>query len=115
MGEMISIPLEEYQSLQAAALDLADLRAYDRAKVQLTAGEDELVPSVVVQRLVAGENPLRVWREHRGLTQAALAEASSVNRVQIADIEASRKTGSVETVKKLAGALALTIDELVCG
>lgn len=35
-----------------------------------------------------------------------------MNRTQIADIEAGRKTGSVATLKKLAGALAVAIDDL---
>ena len=91
----------------------ADLRAYDGAKARLAAGEDELVPAAVVDRLLAGEAPLRVWREYRGLSQVALGEASGVNRVQIADIEAGRKTGSVETVKKLATALGIGLDDLV--
>jgi transcriptional regulator with XRE-family HTH domain len=56
---------------------------------------------------------LRVWRDVRGLTQMALAEASGVNRVQIADIEAGRKTGSVATIGKLAEALGIGIDDLV--
>ena len=113
MGEVISIPVEEYHGLLRAAEELADLRAYDSAKARLAAGEDELVPGVVVDRLLAGEAPLRVWREYRGLSQVALAAASGVNRVQIADIEAGRKTGSVETVKKLAAALGVGLDELV--
>lgn len=112
MGEMISIPLEEYRSLQAAAEELADLQAYDRALAQLANGDEELLPAEFVKRLLSGESPLRAWREFRSLTQTALAEASSVNRVQIADIEAGRKSGSIETVKKLAEALGITLDEL---
>ncbi len=113
MGEMISIPLEEYRSLQAAAEELADLQAYDRALALLANGDEELLPAEFVKRMVSGESPLRVWREFRGLTQTALADASSVNRVQIADIEAGRKSGSIETGKKLADALSITLDELI--
>jgi transcriptional regulator with XRE-family HTH domain len=36
-----------------------------------------------------------------------------VNRVQIIDIEAGRKTGSVETLRKLAQELGIDIDDLV--
>ncbi len=43
----------------------------------------------------------------------ALAKASGVNRVQIADIEAGRGKGSVETLRKLAEALRVTIDDLI--
>lgn len=113
MGEMISIPLEEYRSLQAAAEQLADLQAYDRGVAQLANGNEELLPAEFVKRMLSGESPLRVWREFRGRTQTALAKASSVNRVQIADIEAGRKSGSIETVKKLADALGITLDELI--
>ncbi|MCX7284706.1 MAG: helix-turn-helix transcriptional regulator [Novosphingobium sp.] len=113
MGEMITIPLDEYQALLHAAEDLDDLRAFDRAKAALATGEDELVPAETLKRLLSGESPLRVWRELRGLTQSGLASASGVNRVQIADIEASRRKGSLETARKLADALGIAIDDLV--
>lgn len=113
MGEMISIPVEEYEGLRQTAEDFADLRAFDRAKAALAAGDDELLPADLVRRILAGESPLRVWREYRGLTQVALAEASGANRVQIAEIETGRRVGSVETVKKLAVALGVAMDDLV--
>ncbi len=113
MGEMVSIPLEEYRRLQASAEDLADIQAYDRVMAQLASGEDEALPSAMVKRMLAGESRLRIWREYRGFSQTALSELARVNRVQIADIEAGRKSGSIETAKKLAEALRITIDELV--
>lgn len=112
MGKMVSIPLKEYQSLQAAAVDLADLQSYDHAMAQLANGREELLPAELVKRILAGGSPLRAWREFRGLTQVALAETSKVNRVQIADIEAGRKNGSIETLKKLSEALNITLDDL---
>jgi len=113
MGEMITIPLDEYKALMGAAEDLADLRAFDRAKAALASGDDELIPAEYVRRMIAGERPLRVWRDYRGMTQIALAEASGVNRVQIANIEAGAKSGSIDTLKKLADALGITVDDLV--
>ena len=112
MNEMITITRAEYDRLREAAEDLADIAAYDRAKAALAAGEDELVPAAFADRLLDKENPVRVYRDLRGLTQTALAAASGVNRVQIADIEAGRKTGSVTTLRKLADALAVTLDDL---
>nr|WP_246553316.1 helix-turn-helix transcriptional regulator [Sphingopyxis soli] len=92
---------------------IADLSAYDGAKTALAAGEEELVPADYAKRLIAGESPLRVWRELRGLSQVKLAAVSGVNRVQIADIEVGRGKGSVETVRKLADALGVRVDDLV--
>jgi mRNA interferase RelE/StbE len=113
MNEMVTIPREEYERLQEAAEDLAAIAAYDRVKADIAAGREELIPAESVDRLIDGESPVRVFRELRGLTQAALAGRSGVNRVQIADIEAGRKTGSVETIRKLAAALNVSIDDLV--
>ncbi len=113
MGEMVSVPVEEYQRLLAMAEGLSDVLAFDRAVDTLARGEDELVPAELAHRLIAGEAPLRVWREYRGLTQAALSEKSGVNRVQIANIESGARTGSVVTIKKLAVALGVAMDDLV--
>lgn len=112
MSEMVTIPREEYDRLQAAAEDLADLKAYDRAKADLTSGEDELIPAEYVNRLLNGESALRVYRDLRGLTQAALAEKAGVNRVTIAEIETGRKQGSVTTLRALADALGVMLDDL---
>ena len=112
MGEMITIPAAEYRALLGSAANLADLRAHDRAMAAITRGDEELVPEAFAKRLIAGESPVRVWRELRGLTQTALSEASAVNRVQIANIESGAKSGSVATLRKLADALGLRLDDL---
>ncbi len=51
---------------------LADVRDYDAAVERIAAGE-ELVPAEVVYALLDGGNPIRVWREYRGLNQVQLA------------------------------------------
>jgi DNA-binding XRE family transcriptional regulator len=112
MNEMVTISRAEYDRLRAAADDLADLQAYDRAKAALEAGEDELIPVQYANRLLNCDNPLRVYRDLRGLTQSALAGRSGVNRVTVAEIETGRKRGSVATLRKLAGALGVTVDDL---
>jgi DNA-binding XRE family transcriptional regulator len=112
MNEMVTIPRAEYDRLRTAAEDLADLQAFDRAKAALAVGEDELIPSDFVNRLLDGENALRVYRDLRGLTQAALAESSGVNRVTVAEIETGRKQGSIATLRALANALGVSLDDL---
>ena len=80
---------------------------------RIESGAEELVPAAVADHLIDGESPLKVWREHRALSQSALARASGVNRVQIADIEAERATGSARTLRALADALRVTVDDLL--
>jgi DNA-binding XRE family transcriptional regulator len=109
LSELVTTEKSEYERLRQAADDLADIIAYARA----IADGGESLPSGLVKRMIDGESPLRVYRDYRGLTPAQLSERSGVNRGQVANIEAGGKMGSVETVRKLAEALGLTIDDLV--
>lgn len=113
MTDTVTIDRAEYERLLRLEGDVTDVGAFDRAVARLASGQDELIPADAVANILSGSSPLRIYRNLRGLTQEALAHASGVNRVQIADIEASRKSGSVETVKKLADALGVSIDDLV--
>jgi DNA-binding XRE family transcriptional regulator len=112
MNDMVTIPRAEYDRLRAAAEDLVDLQAFDRAKAALAAGEDELIPAEFVNRLLNGDSPLRVYRDLRSMTQSVLAGRSGVNRVTVAEIETGRKQGSVATLRRLADALGVTLDDL---
>ncbi len=105
--EYAVLPIAEYRRLAELDEDAAATAAYHR-----TRGE-ELVPGAVVDALGEGRNPVRVWRKHRGLTQAALAEAAGVSRAYVAGIETGRAAGSVHALKAIAEVLAVDLDDLV--
>jgi DNA-binding XRE family transcriptional regulator len=86
---------------------LDDIRAYDAAKSR----NEEMFPSEIVDRLVAGESPIRVFREYRGLTQEQ-ATAAKIARAYLAEIESGRKQGSVAVLKAVAIALKLDLDDI---
>lgn len=113
MRDTVTIPRTEYDRLCAAEEDFDDLQAALAVSASIKAGIEELVPAAIADRLIDGANPLRVWREHRALSQSALSRTSGVSRVQIADIEAGRATGSVRTLRALADALRVTVDDLL--
>jgi mRNA interferase RelE/StbE len=106
------LPMERLKKLMDDAEMLADIAAYDAAKARLASGEDELIPLEITERRLAGESTVKIWREYRGLTQEGLAKKSKVSRSMIAAIEAKHKTGGIATLKKLAGALKVDLDEL---
>jgi DNA-binding XRE family transcriptional regulator len=110
---MAVVPLDEYERLREAAEMLSDVCAYDEAKRQLAAGEDELVPEEYADRLIDGENPVRVWREYRGLKARELAEAAGISPPYLSQIENGEREGSFETMRKIADVLKVTIDDLV--
>ena len=110
--EFAVIPVEDLQKLMDDAEMLADVRAYDAAKGRLDRGDDELIPLTITERRLAGESPVRIWRDHRALTQEELAKVSNVSRSMIAAIEAGHKTGGIATLKKLAAALKVDLENL---
>ncbi|MCF3935025.1 helix-turn-helix transcriptional regulator [Acuticoccus sp. M5D2P5] len=113
MSDTVTIPREEYERLLAIAEDAKDIADADRIVAAVSSGDEETIPAEYVNRMVDGESPLRVFRDLRGFTQAHLAELSGVNRVMIANIEAGKRSGSIETMKRLATALSLTVDDLI--
>jgi DNA-binding XRE family transcriptional regulator len=110
---MAVIPVEEYERLVEAAEETTDVRAYDEANRRLASGQDELLPATMVGRILDGENALRVWREHRGLTLKEVADKAQVSAPFVSQIEKGQREGSVETMRKLADALRVSVDDLI--
>ena len=73
----------------------------------------DMLPAEHALRLAEGEHPIRVWREHRGLTLRELAGKSGVGRGYISEIETGKKPGSVDALQKIAAALALALDDVI--
>ena len=78
--EWAVIPYVTYRRLVKDAQVLQDIRDYDEAKKAIEEGE-ELIPSEVTYAILDGENPIKVWREFRGLTQQQLADAAGISSV----------------------------------
>ena len=110
--ELAVIPMEALQKLIDDAEMLADVSAYDAAKARIERGEDEVIPLEIIERRLKGESTVKTWREHRGMTQENLAKASGVSRSMIAAIETGHKAGGIATLKKLAAALNVGLDNI---
>ncbi len=109
---LVVIPEADYDVLLAAVEDAADAAAVDTFRRRLAAGEEELIPAEIVDRILDGENRIRVWRDHRRLTSAALAEKAGIAQAFLSQIETGKRDGTVDTLRKIA-ALGVTIDDLV--
>lgn len=110
--EMVIISVAEYEALLEAQEMAEDVAAYDEAKRRKAAGEDEGVPAEFVYRLMDGESPIRVWRDFRGLSAKDLAAAAGLSTAYLSEIETGKKDGSVATLKAIADALNLDLDDL---
>lgn len=107
------VPMELWEEMLDKAELLEDIALYDSAVAALERGEEEFVPSELVDRLLPGENPVKVWREYRGLSQRELAQKAGVAQAYVAQIETGRRKGSVGTLRRLAEALRVDLDDLV--
>ena len=74
--------------------------------------DDEVLPHEMVKRLAAGENPIRVWREHRGMTLTQLAEAIGKHKGYLSEIESGKKVGTLETLRAIAAALKVDLEDI---
>ena len=66
--EFAVIPYEDYRHFLELLEDEADARVVAEFHEAYTAGREFMVPNEIVRRELAGESPIKLWREHRGLT-----------------------------------------------
>jgi DNA-binding XRE family transcriptional regulator len=111
--EWAVLPYEEYQRLVAEAEMLQDIRDFDEVKLALANGEEELIPSEVTYALLDGENPIRVWREYRGLTQQQVADEAGISKPYLSQLESGQRKGRAEVLAAVAKALNVSLDDLV--
>ncbi len=110
---LVVLPEADYLALISAAEDARDMAAVDAFERRLALGEEELIPSEIANRILDGENRIRVWRDHRGLSAAALAEKAGLAQSYLSQIETGKRSGTIDTMKKLAEALGIGLDDLV--
>ncbi|MBW8298158.1 MAG: helix-turn-helix transcriptional regulator [Hydrogenophaga sp.] len=113
--EMVVLSRKDYEALLQRldrVEDLEDSLAIADFEKKLAAGQEELIPSEVVDRMVDGESPVRVWRDYRGLSAKDLAAKAGISTAYLSEIETGKKDGSVSALKSIADALKLDLDDL---
>lgn len=94
----VLVPLHEYRKMLDAGVE----------------ADDGVLPQEILDSLYAGqEQPLKILRKHRGLTQAELAEAAGLSRPYLTEIERGKKIGSVRSLTYIANALNIPVSYLV--
>ncbi|MGV3550013.1 helix-turn-helix domain-containing protein [Rhizobium sp.] len=111
--DMIVLSKSDYEALLDRAELTEDLAAVDSYRRKLEAGEEEAIPEEFANRLIDGENPIRVYRDLRGLSARELAEKTGISAAFLSEIENGKKDGGVSTLKKIAQVLGVTVDDLI--
>ncbi len=114
-GERLAIlPAEDYEALVARAPgseDVADLARIDQILAR-RGKRGAPLSAAGMKRILAGENPVRVWREARGLSVTQLAERTGFQPSHISMIETGKRVGTVAALRKIAVALDVDLDDL---
>ena len=109
--EFAVLPFEEYETLLERLEDLEDAR--DLQEYRANPGES--FPAAVANRLLEGKNPIKMWREYRGMTQGGLAEKVRVTVAHISQIESGKRECSVKLLRSLSKALNVDMELLLRG
>jgi len=113
-GEVAIIPRAEYERLMVLSNEAEEDVGTARLVAQAKRDKGVRLPLAVVQQLANGENPIRVLRQFRGMTQAELATAKAVQITQnyLSDLETGKRKGPIALHRKLAKALDVPLDFL---
>ncbi len=110
-AEMVLLTRAEFDALMEVVEDAeedAELSAiYDQRMADLKAGYDIILPVEVSARCRKGESLLRAVRNWRGLTQAEVAEKSGLTQGYLSDLEAGKREGTPQTLRKIAEAMGV--------
>jgi DNA-binding XRE family transcriptional regulator len=104
------VPLDIFNRLLKAAEELEDIALYDEAK----RNDDgfRIPQEIVTKTIIEGQNPIKTWREHRGLTVEVLANAAGISKPYLSQIENGKRHGTMRVMKAIAKALDLPLDVL---
>jgi DNA-binding Xre family transcriptional regulator len=117
-GDNVTLTRAQYEALLDAIEDAEDRAIIARHEAQEAAIGTEaylaaFLPVELVDRLLAGESPVRVWRDHRGLAARELAASAGLAAGYLSEIENGKKPGSLDAMARLAKALRVRIEDLL--
>jgi DNA-binding XRE family transcriptional regulator len=111
--EIVILSRDEYDRLIAADADTKDAKTARRVIEQIASGEETVLSEAELDEFLKAKTPLSFWRKKRRMTQADLAKATGIAQGFISEIESGQKPGTPATLKKIAQALNIKIDDLM--
>ncbi|WP_423199523.1 MULTISPECIES: helix-turn-helix domain-containing protein [unclassified Cupriavidus] len=108
--EFVVVPIELWDRVKHLFEEIDDALLYDRVRQE---DDGFRVPVAVLDAELAGDHPVKAWREYRRMTQEALARAVGISKPYLSQLENRRRDGSVDTFQRLATALGVPMDVLM--
>ena len=110
--KMAILPVADYDRLVDIAEDKADALAAVKAERRRADGE-EYLPAAMLDRIMAGESALRVWRKHHAMTLEQLHDTTGISKPYLSDLENARRQGKPAIWRTLATALGTAVDDIL--
>jgi DNA-binding XRE family transcriptional regulator len=111
--EIVILSRDEYDRLIAAGEDATDARTARRVIDDVASGAETVLSESELEEFLEAKTPLAFWRKRRRMTQASLAKATGLAQGFLSEIESGQKPGTPATLKKIAEALGIKIDDLI--
>jgi DNA-binding XRE family transcriptional regulator len=110
--ELVVLLRAEYEALldraNHAAEDADDIAIHDARKAELAAG-GVVLPPAVSAAILRGDGRLKAVRHWRDETQRQLGSKAGIGQGHLSDLETGRRSGTPETLAKLAQALDVPV------
>lgn len=90
--------------------DIEDMRAFEQALKEYKTGDT--IPGEIVDAIIDGETPVRVWRLYGKLALVSLAERAGISASYLSQIENGKKPGTLDVYRRLAVVLDVEPEDL---
>lgn len=107
------LPIDEFNRLIEPLKDAEDTATLERLAADVASGDEKTYPHEIIQAIVGGAHPVKVFREYRNMTPAQLAAACDVPPAHIYQIESGKQSMSVDVLRKMAQSLDVDADMLI--
>ena len=108
--KMVLMPYDMFEKMQAALEDYEDVAESET----ILKNNPEFFPLEFLQKL--DDHPdqkIKLWRGYRQMSATSLAKTTGISEAYLSQIEHGHRKGSVTTLKKIAAALNLDLDDIL--
>jgi transcriptional regulator with XRE-family HTH domain len=111
--ELVVLTRHDYDAMLARAGDEdAEDRMTERIVTDARARGDIAIPVAVWREIEATASPVAPLRKWRGLTQTELSHLAGISQGYLSEIETGKKTGDIKTLRAIAHALRVGVDDV---
>jgi DNA-binding XRE family transcriptional regulator len=113
--ESVTLSRADFDALREELEDRGDLiiALQDELLDMKPDGDRYMLTMDETMRIIDGENPIKVWREKRGMTTTELADALGLHDVDLLAMEKRGATVDPRMLSKISGRLGVFSDQLV--